>query len=1422
MWSILSLGILILAIYFLLQLSPVQQKIKEIVLQEITKKTKNKISIGNLRFRPFNRLQLGEVYVADLKNDTLFYVGKLNAGFDFLKMLRKKVVIHSVEIENFDLHIYRDSTNTPFNFQFLIDAFAADTTQATESSNLQLAMNHILLKNGRLHYDIFSEPFQAPGLFDANHIEVRNLQLDAGLHFNRLEDWNASVGDFSLNEKSGFSLNRMTFQIKNHNNRLQIEKFHILLPHSEAEIREADFDYPGLQLNEILSRATYSILFTSGKFYPADFRCFYSELSEYTDTVTCAGEIKGKFPEISVPQFKLNYGKQLQLALSAGIKDYSKWETSAFELNIKKCSVNPKLFGLPLSTDVISLTGKMTGSLPDLKLALSAASKQGNLDVNGTGGYDVSPGNIRFDFSAESTGYNLKTLLSDSVFGNASFRLAAQGTITALKKIDAKADAEISQLDYLGYSYRDITANATYANDSVSVDLISKDPHLPVTFSGKAGLNKENQFAHFYARFNNLRPDVLHLLPQYPGSELSGSIRADIKGFDPERMNASVAIENLHWSSPSGDFKDSPIAFSYISGVDGQKQINLRSKTLNVRGQGEFTYEGIAQSLSNAFPGLFPSNNSKLKKTHPDRENFDFLVGIRNANNVAHSLGMETTIPDSALFIGKYINNEENLNFDLTAYCVFFQSDTAHIHLNLSNEQHNLIALLDVKNKSDQYDLEGNTGAAIEFVHNPDGLRPDMNILLMPGSLTLNGASFKINPAEIAITNNKYEISNFALRHSTSEYIKIAGIISENAADSLQVNVSRFEIGTFLSILKNKVPLSGTASGDITLSRMMANPLVFTRNFTVDDMVFDGNPIGNLQLRSAWSSERQGVALRAAWISPDSMESIISGYALPAKDSLSLTANVQGIDLKWLNGYFPDYGLTGKIGAQIKVAGKLDNPDLTGTIYLNDATAGIPTLNTKYRVTDSVFLEKNQIVFRNCNIYDENNQNVKINGNIRHNQFSDLNPKLTLDFNKFLVLNNSSQTDSLFYGTVQISGNLSVALQNKDWLIQGQLSNERANKIMVNIPESAAEAQRYDWLTFVDKTERDSTAVAKERIASELAAVSLPLKFHITLSVTQGLTIGAVINPDTKDAATVTGRGILDFSYNLNNPVPNLMGTYTINDGKCTLSLKNITKKTFSVQSGGKLNFQGDIMNTTFDLAAMYSLRAYLTSLDPSFATIAAASKVPVNCVLSASGKMENMSLDYKIELPNQTDEIQRKLDGLIYTEDIKIKQIAYLLAFGSFAPINSNPVGSGNSSIWTSLASSSITSQLNHLLSGVLSDNWTIGTDLHTSDSNFSDIDMDVNISTSIFNDRVTLNSTLGYHNSTNQVNNFTGDFDIEYKLTPRGNLLLQFYNVTNNQYYDKSKSPLTQGVGIVYKRDARTFRKLFRSLRARSQSNS
>ncbi|GHS98876.1 hypothetical protein FACS189421_08260 [Bacteroidia bacterium] len=127
---------LILLAYILLWLPPVQQKIKDIALTEIMKKTHNQMSIGELHFRPFNHIQLTDVYANDLRGDTLLYVEKLSAGFNLFKLLDKQLLIQSVDLENFVANIQKDSLNSDFNFQFLIDAFVGGTIEFTASDFL--------------------------------------------------------------------------------------------------------------------------------------------------------------------------------------------------------------------------------------------------------------------------------------------------------------------------------------------------------------------------------------------------------------------------------------------------------------------------------------------------------------------------------------------------------------------------------------------------------------------------------------------------------------------------------------------------------------------------------------------------------------------------------------------------------------------------------------------------------------------------------------------------------------------------------------------------------------------------------------------------------------------------------------------------------------------------------------------------------------------------------------------------------------------------------------------------------------------------------------------------------------------------------------------------------------------------------------
>jgi len=1402
---------LLLLIYLLLWLPPVQQKIKDFALQKILERTNNQIQIGNLRFTPFNKLQLEDVFVSGLQGDTLFYAANLGANFDLFKLLNNKLLIRSVNVDNFSVRISKDSIDSPFNFQFLMDAFTSDS-QPSNSSVLQIQLNQVILKNGNLSYNILSEPYLADSLFDYNHISIQNIQTKIHLQFTDLENLKTNVATLSFTEKSGFRVDDLHFDLETKQKIISLNNFAVKLPHSELEIDQAKMDYTGLDISDILSKAGYAFQNAKGKIKPQDLVCIFPPLKDFSDELTFSGKLEGKFPALIIPCAEMSYGENIIAVDNVKISDIYDWEKSFFALHIKNCQLDK--IKNPVSLTKINLTGNLKGTLPNLRFNLQGRSDQGAVNLQGTGGYMPASRNITFDLSAVASNLNMRHLLSDTAYRIASFQALARGEITGKGKINATLDANVNRFDFRGYSYQNVSIKGNYVGDNVTFDVKSADRNFQLALQGSANLNDINQEATVQANVREIHLDALNLLPEYPGAKVSGIVEAHVKGFNPEKMTASIVIDSLHVSTLTDAFSDSPVAITYNTGTNNHKQLTVQSKFLSLKGKGEFTFAGVERSIRQALPVFFPEK-TKEKQTNPlPAENFNFYVAVHQANTISRLFGMKTQIPDSALFIGKYNAGDSLANFDATAYFLFTETDTSKLNLNLSSNRDDLSVRLNVNNRSMLHNVVGNMAADIHFTPDPKRQIPDVHINLNSGLFSLNGMAFQIPPAQIDIRDKQYEIRNFSFQHSPSEYLKIDGAVSENRDDSLLVDINRFEIKNILNALKYDIPLSGLASGEISLSRLLSAPRIVTRNFTVDNMMFNKDTIGNLKLTSGWSSARQGLFLRATLSNPTFPESVISGFIFPERDTLALTGTIQGVQLKWFADYGGEniFGLRGEFGAKIKMDGKISNPVLSGKAFLKEAKVGITKTNAVYQVSDSVELQPDKIVFKDFTIYDAKKHAGKINGTVSHKRFSNLNPKLTIDLNNFLVLDNAQQTDSLFYGTLNVNGRLNVSLQNNNWFVQGNLTHGRLNSVMANMPETV-EAERYSWITFVDNEEAKTEAGRQNTAASESAGFSLPVKINLSLSVNQGLSAGVVYNPSTHDFAQVQGSGAISLLYDLNNMNMSLRGNYTVEDGECTFSLRNITRKTFQIQNGGKMVFNGDPMNTSFDLTAVYSLRASLSSLDPSFADIASVNQLPVNCLLSASGVMKDMQLQYMILLPNQPAEIQKRLDGLLYTDDIKIKQMAYLLAFGSFMPVSSGIQLPNSSNIWATIASSSVNSQLNNLLSGVLNDNWSIGTYLYSKDGNMSKMDMDVNISTKLFNDRLELRGTLGYHNTVYQSDNFTGDFDLEYRLSPRGNVLLRFFNITNNQFYEKAR--MTQGAGIMYRREGKTFRQLFRSFR-------
>jgi hypothetical protein len=1397
---------LLALVYLLLWLPPIQQKIKDAALREVMKKTHDKLSIGGLYLRPFNRLQLKDVYAGDLRGDTLFYAADVSAEFNLFRLLRKQLSIGSVSLDNFVINVQKDSLNGDYNFQFLIDAFASSSPD-TVASSMTFQMRDVRLKKGRVAYNVRSEPVLPDSLFDINHIRLSQLYSEIDVRSLDTERLDIRIHSLSFKEKSGLDLRDLQAKMQSEGEKYLLSNARLRLPHSQ------------FTLDGYYDSKDFYLTWDDTKIRLPDLKMFYPALSAFPDDWTLAGEIRGTGSQIALSRFRADYGKRLRWQMQGTMADYRRWQESPLEVRIEPFSIdsatidqlicllsdNPEQ-AVSFHPGNLALSGRLQGSLPYLKINLKADGDCGGLRLEGSGGYDFRIRETRFDALLAFEQLNVGGLLQDTLYGLAAGQLQAKGTIPASGAMNINAGARIDRFDFNGYSYNRIYANAAYWGDSIRLNVSCDDSNLPLEIDASADVGKKRPGLTLDANLGTVCLDTLRLLPDYPKAFLSGRLRADVRGVDPENMRADICIDSLSLTTAKGSFHEPQ--FSLFYAATGQsKNLTVSSQIVNVRAKGNFTYAGLQASVQEHFPLLFSKAPSPPKKKEQVSETLDFRVGMNHVSSLSDLLELPRQIPDSALFLGKYTNDGLNMKLSASAYTRFMETDTLQLSLSLSNQAGRLAAIFNVDNKSANYDVDGSIDAEITFIPKQNGF-PDMDVRFLPTVFVLNETIFDFNPSTMEIRDGQYLFHNLLLDYAedTDEYIRIDGAISSSEADSLTLDISQFQLSTLFGAVKTDVPLSGIVNGRVTARNLLSEPLVQVKDFAINRIGFDDNAVGDLKVNCGWNHKNKGLALNATLGRDGRTPSVVTGFIFPDKDSLSVQASIRDVELQWFQKRMAEslYGLSGSIGADVQISGKISDPAINGVLRANHAQAGIRLLNTLYSMNDSIFVRPGVIELKNFTVFDENRHTLTASGTVTHNRFSGFTPKINLTLNDFLALNNEHQTDNLFYGNLRVNGLLTVKQGNKEWLISGDVTHSDNARFTVNLPSTASTAERYDnMVVYTNVPEEIGPGVRKIKPEEAPESFSLPLKIDASLWFDPSLTIGAVFNPVTGDAAYVKGNGMVKFAYDMKTSNMSLLGNYEILSGSAGLSLVNITKKTFTVQEGGKLVFRGDPMETTFNLTALYNLRADLIGLDPSFGNIGIVNtKAPVTCSLTAVGSIDRMTLEYDILLPSESDDIQRKVDGLLYTDDMKIKQIAYLVALGSFMPASSDSPNLGSPNLVNSLTS--LTSGgLNKLLSNVLSDKWSIGTDVTGLDN------ISINVSGAMLNDRLTVNGTVGYHNNTGLTNNFTGDFNIEYKLAPSGNLILKAYNVTNNQYYEQA--PTTQGVGVAYKREARTFRKLF-----------
>ena len=715
-------------------------------------------------------------------------------------------------------------------------------------------------------------------------------------------------------------------------------------------------------------------------------------------------------------------------------------------------------------------------------------------------------------------------------------------------------------------------------------------------------------------------------------------------------------------------------------------------------------------------------------------------------------------------------------------------------------------------------------------------------IRINPTEMVFNDTVWEVRPSTIDIVDKRIDVQDFEISRD-NQYIKINGTVSDNIEDKLCLQLLDMDLDyVFETLAIGNAMFGGTASGKFYASNLFSKqPHLETPGLHVDGFKYNFSVLGDADIVSRWDNETKGVIIDAKVNDAEKRTSYINGAIYPLNDSLDFRFKAERLPVGFMKPFMEAFtsDIQGYASGDARLYGTFKYINMTGDIFAEDLKLKVDVTNTYYTTTDSIHLTPGNIKFGNVILKDEYGHSGRLDGWVKHEYFKDPTFHFQVtDARNLLCFNVTDAINPDWYGQIFCNGE--VFIDGRPGLVNVNASVTTApNSKFTFVMSDTEEASEYTFLSFHDRDEDKESLLLivedpvaanlkrlKDQFAREKQQQSTPTSYRITIncSVTKDGELTLIVDPAAGDQITTRGHGNLTFEYNNSDDNMTLRGRYNITQGNYNFSLQDIFNKKFEIKSDeddtkNYISFNGNPLDAEINLEAIHSVKnVSLSDLDESFLQDRDVrnNKVEVNAILKVSGPLQQPDITFDLEFPTLTQDTYRKVRSIVNTEDQMSRQVLYLLVLGRFyTPDYMESTTKGNELV--SVASSTLSSQLQSVL-GQLSDNWSIAPNIRSDKGDFSDVSVDLALSSYLLNNRLLFNGNFGYRdNSLNNSNNsFIGDFDIEYLLNSSGNIRLKAYNRYNDQNYYVKSALTTQGIGIVFNRD---FDNIFSFLRKKKK---
>lgn len=1460
----------------LLNIPFIQEKISNFIANELSILFETEVSIGKVNLGLLNRIIIDDFLIDDRSGNEMLKVTRLSAKFDILPLLQNKISISNIQLFGFTVTLNKENPESEANYKFIIEALSSDK-KLEEGSSIDLRINSLLIRRGRLFYDVLSAS-ETPGKFNPQHIKLHNIIANISLKALQNDSINAFIKRLSMDEQSGLELKKLSLHVLGNNESMKIENFELDLPESSLKMDTVYLNYSGFEsFNSFAESVSFSLKLLPSYFTPKDFSPFLPSFSNFSEPINIDLVADGTLNQLNCRLMRLNVDEHIRLNGNISLQDFGNPEDALIFGKLNHLYVDPTGMDFlvrNLSTESetpyilknlgeVSFSGEISGYFTDLVTYGQFRTDLGNFrtDLKLTTNRDS---NIPLSYSGsiQTTNFNLGRLVNNNQLGNSSFNLHLTGSHYNSGYPSVVVKGLIDEIDYSDYNYTNIALDGIYQYGGFDGKISMSDDNGSFYLNGKVNLASKIPTFDFYAKVQDVKPQSLNLSPKYEDTEFSFAVNANFVGGSIDEMVGEINIDSIFYHANERSVYLENFKILSVN-KDKQRSLTIYSDFLRGSAQGVFSYQTLPASLYHVLrryiPSLIPNQRKYDKNSSANNFSFDIYVSDSDflstlldipihifspstikgyVNDLTGRVRLEGYFPHLS-YGNRYIESGmflfENPTDNLRGKVRFTnrkQAGSINYSLDISSKDDRINTTINWGNSS-QVTYSGKFSAITQLSRLKDGTKSRLvsEIDILETDVIVNDTIWKIHPSKVTINSDRIQVDNFQFSFN-DQYAKINGIASTSESDTVYVDLKEVNIGYIFQILNIRgVNFNGIASGKTFVNRVLNKPIMKIHLF-VKDFAFNKGLLGDMNLNGEWHPDVRGIHLNAEINDEFTNNSMISGYIYPLRPSgLDLNITARKLNIRFLNEYVGaiSSNLSGTASGNIHLWGPFNALNLEGKAEA-DARLYIDVLNTFYTLKDTICLIPNEIQFNNIRITDLENYTGMVNGVINHRNFGNLQYRINIDANNLLVMNTYESSDIPFYGTIYGTGNalLSGSGQNLD--IDIAMSTNR-NTNFVYLLNSTASAVSNQFVTFVDKTPQrefvDSLSqydIAANRFVSSVSDnTETDIRMNVLIDATPDANIRIVMDPVAGDYISGRGSGNIRTEY-YNKGDVRMFGNYLINQGVYKFSLQEVIRKDFIIKDGSNITFDGNPSNATMDIQAVYTVNSVsLNDLMPDASETIEQPNVRVNSLMNITGSLDRPTIKLAIELPNARDEIQALVRNYINTDEEVNMQTLYLLGIGKFYTPN-NVGNNQNSDVMSSVLSSTLSGQLNNLLSQIVDDNnWNIGTNLSTGDKGWTDVEVEGILSGQLLNNRLIINGNFGYRDNPLATTNFVGDFEAEWLLTRSGDIRLKAYNQTNDRYYMRT-SLTTQGLGIMYKKDFNRWSELLfpqRKRRSRQKEN-